>query len=230
MSYILEALKKLENSRKPAGALTLSASEARRPQASKARRLLPYLVLVALLLNGTALLWWIAPWRPAGRAHPVMSPAVREAGPEAREASGLPDSGKKNRVLTGAHEPEENSRPQAGQSAVPGQASPAAKPRGSIRNPGREPAAQMSAKPATGGETIKSDGPPRETAHTLPGLKMSLHYYVPDPKSRFVRINEKNLREGDIMSEGPRVEKITEAGVVMSFEGKRFQIGINDEH
>jgi len=57
----------------------------------------------------------------------------------------------------------------------------------------------------------------------IPGLKMSLHAYNRDNGSAsMVQLNDKILREGEMVTDKIRLEQITAAGVVLYYDGYRF--------
>jgi len=58
----------------------------------------------------------------------------------------------------------------------------------------------------------------------LPDLRLDLHVYAVDPAQRFVFINMRKLREGEMLPEGVRVDHITPAGAQLSYRGTRFTI------
>jgi general secretion pathway protein B len=53
-------------------------------------------------------------------------------------------------------------------------------------------------------------------------MHVDIHVYSGNAAERFVFINMRKYKEGDETREGPQVERITEAGVVMLFDGRRF--------
>jgi len=61
----------------------------------------------------------------------------------------------------------------------------------------------------------------------LPDLRLDLHVYATNPADRFVFINMRKLKEGDILPEGVRVEQITPTGATLSFHGKHFTLDGN---
>lgn len=77
MSYILEALKKVEQKRmqeeSPGSLALLGSSSAEPPK----RPLWPYPVLAALLLNTGVMIWWIGPWRAERKAPSARPYAVQ---------------------------------------------------------------------------------------------------------------------------------------------------------
>lgn len=56
----------------------------------------------------------------------------------------------------------------------------------------------------------------------LPPLRLDIHVYSEQPAERFVFINMSKYREGDTLSEGPAVDAITGAGVVLVHQRRRF--------
>ena len=77
MSYILEALKKVEQKRlqeeSPESLALLGTPES----GSKKRLLWPYPVMAALILNAGVMIWWIGPWRAEKKATPPRPYAVQ---------------------------------------------------------------------------------------------------------------------------------------------------------
>jgi general secretion pathway protein B len=61
----------------------------------------------------------------------------------------------------------------------------------------------------------------------LPDLRLDLHVYAADPAQRFVFINMRKLREGEMLPDGVRVEQITPTGAQLSYRGTRFTVDGN---
>jgi general secretion pathway protein B len=59
---------------------------------------------------------------------------------------------------------------------------------------------------------------------SLPPLHVDIHVYAGQPSKRFIFINMTKYREGDNLSEGPVVERITATGVILSHQGNRFTL------
>ena len=60
------------------------------------------------------------------------------------------------------------------------------------------------------------------TGTMLPDLTLELHVYSGTPAQRLVRINSASYREGDVLSDGPRVVSITPEGVILDHGGQNF--------
>jgi len=58
----------------------------------------------------------------------------------------------------------------------------------------------------------------------LPDLRLDLHVYATNPADRFVFINMRKLKEGDILPDGVRVEQITPTGATLSYHGQHFTL------
>lgn len=59
----------------------------------------------------------------------------------------------------------------------------------------------------------------------IPDLTFNSHIYASEPSARRVMINNQYMRVGDSFS-GLRVERITEDGVELSKDGRRFRVGV----
>lgn len=58
----------------------------------------------------------------------------------------------------------------------------------------------------------------------LPELHLDIHVFAGEPDKRFVYINSSKYREGDSLKEGPKIERITETGAVLTHQGNRFTL------
>ncbi|HWP95162.1 MAG TPA: general secretion pathway protein GspB [Gammaproteobacteria bacterium] len=56
----------------------------------------------------------------------------------------------------------------------------------------------------------------------LPDLHLDVHAYADDPAQRFVFINLKRYREGETLSEGPRLLRILPDGVLLEYQGRTY--------
>lgn len=73
------------------------------------------------------------------------------------------------------------------------------------------------------------EGPPDEVLPSIseinmtgPELHLDVHVYATQPAERFVYINMRRYHEGQVLEEGPTVERIRRDGVVLSYQGIRF--------
>jgi general secretion pathway protein B len=56
----------------------------------------------------------------------------------------------------------------------------------------------------------------------LPAYQISVHVYNAEQSDRFVYINGEKMQEQETTSQGLKIEEITQAGVILSFEGISF--------
>ena len=63
--------------------------------------------------------------------------------------------------------------------------------------PSPVPPVRAEVTPPADGRMMKLADLPASVAGSLPEFKISLHYYVAEPQSRVVWINERTLHEGD---------------------------------
>ena len=63
---------------------------------------------------------------------------------------------------------------------------------------------------------------PAEVQAAVPDLKVSLMAYAPNPAERLVYIKNRRYVEGDVIEGKLKIETITRKGVVLSYEGERF--------
>jgi hypothetical protein len=214
MSYILEALKKLEEKRRrtetPQDLLSVRPAG---PQETGRRPVLRYLIAVLLLLNAVLLLWWLLPRQVPGPdrsvvralSSPSPTPAVR--GPEEKHAQ---------RVSSYEAAPGDKDESHRGVSA----SFPVAASR-----------TEWSGAPAKhaqrdGMEIYQPGDLPASVRQELPDIAISGHFYAADPSSRVVVINGRPMHEGETLAGGLRLERITSDGVVMDYQGYRFHKGV----
>ncbi len=57
---------------------------------------------------------------------------------------------------------------------------------------------------------------------SLPALHLDIHVFSQEPSQRFVFVNMAKYREGEQLKEGPRIDEINEAGVVLNHQGNQF--------
>jgi general secretion pathway protein B len=59
-------------------------------------------------------------------------------------------------------------------------------------------------------------------AQALPEMHLDVHVYATTPAERFVYVNMRRYHEGNMLQEGPRLERIRRDGVVLDYQGLRF--------
>ena len=224
MSYILEALKKIERRRQlevsPTSLSGLGTPETAAPK----RPLWPYLLAAALILNTGVLFWWIVfrgPYQPPRSAAILPQrtsvktvPMVAQPSPAAKTARPAPAE-KRPQPPADPKVPEDRKAP------VPATARP------TVNEPVKAaPSPQAKKGVSRSDQVFNLNELPAEIKGALPSLKVSAHVYSPDPAARLVRVNEMLLQEGQDLPEGLKVEEILPNGVIFRFQGTRFRIGI----
>jgi general secretion pathway protein B len=209
MSYILEALKRVEENRRRSVATSdlldnLSETTAK----SRRRPLWIYPLVFALLLNAGLLSWWLLPSK-----RQVSGYAHKEQASPSQPTHSVP-----------ANEPPldpEYVRVGVSKTPLPPSASP-------LEVEGKRETTLPGEKNAVDDEQKVHDmnDLPAQARQDLPDITLSGHFYSANPSSRIVVLNGKTLREGQTAAGGIKLEQITSEGVIMSYQGYRFRKGV----
>ena len=242
MSYILEALKKLEQKRQQEGTPNLLTLQGDATKVRQKRPLWPYITLGVVLLNGiiVLLLFWIAPWKNAGQPLPSQSQVAREStlpppvnvsteNKEQLKAGDKKDvtpSEKKDMAQLAPNEPPALPPNKVVVEAAQPKTAPAQPPPPIKTGPESSPKEIKPVKPSNKVVSIKEL--PAAIKSSLPELKMTVHSYNEQTQSRFIVINNSTVREGQFINTELKVEQITPNGVILNYQGHRFVMGINE--
>lgn len=274
MSFILDALKKLDKKHPRGSVPDLQTVHKPMPEGPKKRSALwPYLILFALLLNAGLLLVWLLPWQ-------LISPnAVTESVKIDQHQSKLikPDQEMSEARLPVPAQPSVVAKP-ASPEAITTQKKPLSEEdKPAIKSPLEQINVSLQKQPAqaendlnielqdkpipmidikeepeifqttkeqepiirnslTGSQTQAETGDaskqkvlnnnelPLSVQHDLPKMTISGHIYSNEPGFRIVNINGQILREGEVISEGLKLEEITSTGIILSYKGYRFHM------
>ncbi len=249
MSFILDALKKSENERQGQGSLGVAdvAVARENPRAPGWIWWLIGLLGINLIVLMVVLLRPADPGEPpaveaaadsgetrsavaASPDVPVTATSVRQAAESgssvpdtvAPELAAVVDRARAERAGDPAADAADAITPPAVETIMPGAAPsddasappPAPEPRSMPRNSAPQ-ATEPLALPTL--DELRARG-----ATSLPELHVDIHVYSERPAERFVYINTRKYREGNELSEGPRVQTIVEEGVVLQHLGTRF--------
>ena len=221
MSFILDALKKSENSRLRQDHPAIFDAQA----AAVRRQGLPrWGIALMVLLGLNLLILAYALWRPSEQ--PEAVPTVRTETTTATKS----DSANSD-----------NARAAAQTVAAPAQARPAPAAPALAAPPSATPTRPMAAPPSVARRSTPPAFPvPSEESPTLPSrddllaagaaipeANLNMHVYDASPTLRFVLLNGQRLREGEVSREGLRVEQILPEGVLLSAGGNSFMLSIN---
>jgi general secretion pathway protein B len=239
MSYILEALKKAERKREleerpRSAALTLETAEPVRR-----RRIWPYLLIAVLLANAILLARWSWNGSSGEATRPAPEPMVNRSDTQPPPSSGLPSEAEEHTApnVVNPVRQVEKKKPEEPADRTPPKPEtlePVTKVPTHTEKPAKEEAAAKETPvligkdypPASRKLYSLTDLPP-EIRNSLPEFRISGHAYSPEARTRVVRINEKILQEGQDLSTGLKLDEITPDGVILTYQGFRFRVGIN---
>ncbi|MGD0231975.1 MAG: general secretion pathway protein GspB [Syntrophorhabdales bacterium] len=240
MSYILEALKKLEQKREQEEAPQLFGVFRESRAERKKRALWPYVLAGALLLNAVVMVWWMGARQGEKKETPAGQTGASQPPVSARREAHVPSAGK------GAERPYTQARVYEKERDLrPGEAVNSPVSAAPDKEAQEAPAPQVSkapeaARPPAGPE-VRKERPRKVTGRVLEvnelpaavrgGLptefRISGHAYTPEPQTRVARINEKILQEGQDLAPGLRLEEIVPGGVIFGYQGYHFRVGLS---
>ncbi len=229
MSYILDALKKSEQERelvrmlRTAGTAGFSWVPAR-------RRLWPAIVILALFagVTLTVLRWWPAQ-TPTSMANKVMTepslPAQAVVTRETPVRTSAPPA--TSPVVTApSRSATDDLATQARVAASPSEPAPVARPPAPAQASGEPAAGQPANAPApidTAAVPLLREMP-ADFRRQLPALTLNIHLYSANEAENLVYINDRQLRRGEQLEGGIRLEQIVAEGVVLSYAGTYFKL------
>lgn len=238
MSFILDALKKSENERQRQVGPSLADVPVRRKKNERpwwafaiAALLVVNLGVLAVVLlrsGGAADARPIPVSEPTGAAPSVSVP--RQTAPEPTPSVSSPPSvATSPAVRSLADEALPENLPEPVETAAPDLSVAANVPAGPpiVRPIDAPSVSPLPARPANAPQSANNEVLPIHGSlvaggTSLPDLRLDIHVYSPLPAERFVYINMRKYSEGQSLSEGPSVERITAEGVVLNQQGLRF--------
>jgi general secretion pathway protein B len=219
MSYILEALKKLEEKRHAAETPRDLLAMHGTAQHINRRPLLRYALVAVLLLNAGLLVWWLHPWQSSGdrgaaakaELRASVAPAIVGAASRSAEKSNMHGT-TKNTFAPAAEEKELRVIPDVPASATTERDGAGADQGGMTGGVNRQ--------------VYSLDDLPPSVRQELPTVTIAGHFYSSDSSARVVVINGKTVHEGQAVTGSLRLERITPDGVILDFQGYRFSRGV----
>lgn len=208
MSFILDALRKSENSRlrQDHPAIFAARVNAQRPRRPRWVAVIGALLIVNLLVVAYALWQQQDAVSATTSVDSVAQRGPTEIEPAAPVATAIPP-------LAAGPSAEPTAGPTSGPAVMPASISAA-----STSVTPRSPAAAIEPR------VTRDDLLARGTA--VPAVDLNLHVYDPNQAARFVLLNGQRLREGEMSREGLRVERITPQGVVLNHAGSSFAVNL----
>lgn len=250
MSFILDALKKSENERKRTIGPSLADAPVRRHRGERpwwafavAGLLVVNLgvLLIVLMRNDDGAQAMPAATLPAATAPAAVPPATSApaAAPAAKPSAPPATTSPAVRSLAEEAGAYQDPWPEDGDIAFdpsghPQLSAAANVPPGpSIVRPIEAPAvAPLRSRPAlesraaagneTSKEVLPSAGSLIAAGTSLPDLHLDIHVYSTNPAERFVFVNMRKYQEGQTLTEGPTIERITPEGAILNQQGLRY--------
>jgi hypothetical protein len=229
MSLILEALKKAERQHK-LGEVPRITPGSEQPAVTASHRLGWLMVsLLALILVSVGIYLgktWLTPQR-----HQDETSVTHAAPPQRDSGRAIEPSGFQPTLSEGT-----NSAADSLPAIPPPQAAIAPQPvTPAPEVEDREVAPVVESEPAPAPAPAAPPQPPKPLHEmpsgfvaSLPSMNIDIHSYDNRPAKRYVLINMEKYREGDYLTEGPRVLEILPEGAVMEHMGERFVLPIGN--
>lgn len=221
MSFILDALKKSENSRLRQDHPAIFDAQA----AAVRRQGLPrWGIALMVLLGLNLLILAYALWRPSEQ--PEAVPTVRTETTTATKSDSANSDTARAAAQTAAAPAQVRPAPAAPALAAPPSAT-STRPMAASPSVARD--STPSAFPVSSEEspTLPSRDDLLAAGAAIPEANLNMHVYDASPTLRFVLLNGQRLREGEVSREGLRVEQILPEGVLLSAGGNSFMLSIN---
>lgn len=240
MSYILDALKKSDQQRQHTKAPTLQSTHAV-PASPRARRIAVNIWLAIALVGIGLLIGWWRPWEreasaiapppspltstptpPSSPTPAVVAPLVKM--PSAPAIQAHPSATNMGEIPASAQSVE-NATKAAEKTAASTFSTPVNAPVNTSVSP---PASAPHSAPNPSSETplLQQHELPPEVQQTLPSVIIAFHQYSSNPADSRVMINNSVLHAGNWVAPGLKLEQITANGVILSYQGYRFQRGV----
>jgi general secretion pathway protein B len=236
MSFILDALKKSENARQRQIGPAMAELPRRRRQSE--RPWWAFVVAGLLLVNVGVLILVltrnkddIKPVSDAAAAPIAAAPITSRNIAAARTGSlsSLADEAAMPGELDGDSELSNPaaavSQPQVVRPIQAPSVTPLATPAPAATSKAAAPPAAPPAAPvsnATTNEVLPTVGELTASGRTFPVMRLDIHVFGETPAERFVFVNMRKYAEGQVLQEGPTVERITADGVILNQQGLRF--------
>ncbi|MBI5848267.1 MAG: general secretion pathway protein GspB [Nitrospirae bacterium] len=254
MSYILDALKKLEKERRRGKIPGLSEQDSI-VYHSQRRPVWPYILIAVFVLNAALLFWWFLPKKSADSVMPaapasqplaapsasqdVKMPEVKEpagevasgaaAGKASVSSTPVPppaekDSVLRERLLALRKKMQEDEQKSAGR--INGEQKADHERQKVTEVAILEGKPEVAAEPLPEKKLYKFSELPPSVKGGLPVFSITAFLYSEKPSGRMARINERMMREGQELSPGIRVEEIVTDGVILSYRKFHFFVSV----
>jgi len=231
MSYILEALKKVDRERGMGGVPSLATPpEVRRPQIHSNRWLW---IMVALLSANAVLVFVLLTARDEGDANsPVPAQVAAEREPVPKTEPPVQAVQPVSEAVAGIESvPQKQAMPESRPAQSGGELVMLPEP-AYPQNPGPAVPLEDTADTGINDMTTAQDNTPLQSWFELPQEirnninlpRLDVHVYSEDPRKRFIMVDLQKFREGERLPSGLVVEEILPDGMVLSYQGERFRV------
>ncbi len=247
MSFILDALKKLEQQRQQNAMPDLLTVHAPDPVKPAKSSIWLYLTISALFLNAVLLTVWLRPWdsekqgvakepavikqvrEDAGIHPPVSTPLIKAEEPsiplqkpEATVKKPSHVSGKTTAKPVSELALNTSKKETSAVKEAPDAGSKSSPETPPVREKHQE--TTYNAQTASGERVQGLDGLPLSIQQEMPDISISGHIYSDSPSARMVNINGNIRREGDMLASDMKLIEITDSGVILSYKDFRFYV------
>ena len=221
MSYILDALKKSDQERKHGEVPGLDSFQGQPKPPMATSRILLYVLIGALLINGVAIgLWMTLRQDPAAIETAEVSDAANQPVTTSREEQTTADSPGLTAVKSKDTEPVETEVAELPVEAESESDSVA------FTESDDSPPEEVEEESKTDPTRTTFEKLPADVRNDLPELKIAAHYYAGKPSSRMASINGRIMRQGQTISDDLVLEEITREGVIFRFHNYLFSMDV----
>jgi hypothetical protein len=245
VSFILDALRKLEEKQVPETTRELLGKEGSPARRDRGRRRWPW-TAAAMLLGGGCLLAALVLLRGESvredgdllsREDPGVTASVANSAAVKPETTvpettvletTVPETMVPETTASETTAPPAEGIPTSGTAAPAFPAEPTAPPEGPS-SPGPAAAGDVfdagiseAPHPGPDGRVVPIEDLPEEIRGALQDLRITGHIYSDDRSFRRLNVNDSMKKEGDTLPEGIRVDEVTQTGAVFSYRGYRF--------
>jgi general secretion pathway protein B len=230
MSYILEALKKSEKDRQRDEIPDLQADHSLSPMRRVERKSRSWrlpAVIVLVLFCGAGLLWWQLDTEKKVQSVVAEVPPVTPA-PSSVQKVQAPEAEKSlAKSVDLASEGREKTAKNVNQAVAQSAAQPNSIPPAAVAEKKSIPVKKIETRSSV--EQAEPVPPlmeelPDAVRATIPDLSFAGHVYSNVPQKRLIIINNRIVREGDLIDNGLSLEKIDPDGVVLRYETLVFRV------
>jgi len=217
MSYILDALNKSEQERQDRRAPNLGTVHHGPKAASGYRKDWLAGILILVLINSALVFYWLSRQASPQAAPSAQPPLSQRAAPQPAPSQPASSQSAISQAVSRPAPQPQVAAPEQGQDVAPAI--------GMLITPNdmrRAPSAATT--PAD--KAVPISELPLQVQRQIPDLVFSSHIYSDDSSFRMVNIDGRSIREGEMVNEQIRLERITEEGVILTYQDYTFEVSV----